>query len=185
MCSGEVVEAEVLPRVDSAQPRLLRRFGEAGEVPRRVRQRLGGYIQGDLIAERKPQYLGRGKTDRAVCARVGGVGSCLRWKRNPCRILRGVGIVVGRRQLNGSDRPPEIVGVFGVKEGDCGVGEADVQQSKQVRALRQIEVMRQSCGLCDLIPEVLNVAVPELTDLGLIRSTSRARDKSKTFDFVE
>src|SRR6266566_564770 len=46
-------------------------------------------------------------------------------------------------------------------------------------------MVRQSCGLCDLIPEVLNIAVPELTNLGLIRGTSCAADESKTFDFVE
>src|SRR5882757_1288018 len=126
MCFGEVIEAEVLPGIDSAQPCLLCRLGEAGEVACCARQGLGGYIEGDLIAERKPQYLGRSKADRAVCAWVGGVGSCLRWKRNPCRILRGVGIVVSRRQLNGSNRPPEIIGVLGVKEGDCGVGETDI-----------------------------------------------------------
>src|SRR5216683_509261 len=45
--------------------------------------------------------------------------------------------------------------------------------------------MHQRCGLCDLIPEVLNVAIPELPNLGLIRGTSCAGDESKTFDFVE
>jgi len=45
--------------------------------------------------------------------------------------------------------------------------------------------MRQSRGLRDLIPEVLNVAVPELPDLGLIRGASCTADESKTFDFIE
>src|SRR5260370_42628794 len=45
--------------------------------------------------------------------------------------------------------------------------------------------MRQSCRLCDLIPEVLNVAIPELPYLGLVRGTSCAGDESKTFDLVE
>src|SRR5260370_883337 len=45
--------------------------------------------------------------------------------------------------------------------------------------------MRQSCRLCDLIPEVLNVAIPELPYLGLVRGTSCAGDESKTFERVE
>jgi hypothetical protein len=53
-----------------------------------------------------------------------------------------------------------------------------------VRALVQIDVMRQSRGLCDLVPEVLNVAIAEPTDLGLICGTSCTGDDSKTFDFV-
>src|SRR6202051_1322643 len=43
--------------------------------------------------------------------------------------------------------------------------------------------MFQSGGLCNLIPEVLNVAVPELSNLGLIRGTSCTVDKPQTFDF--
>ena len=50
-----------------------------------------------------------------------------------------------------------------------------------MRALRQIEVMVQGCGLCNLIPEVLNVAIPELSNLGLIRRTSCAVDEVLEF----
>src|SRR5260370_37014169 len=45
--------------------------------------------------------------------------------------------------------------------------------------------MRQSCRLCDRIPEVLSVAILELPCLGLVRGTSCAGDESKTFDLVE
>src|SRR5437879_12319522 len=45
--------------------------------------------------------------------------------------------------------------------------------------------MRQRCGLGDLIPEVLNVAVPELTDLSLIRGADCAGNESKALYFVE
>src|SRR5437764_13931421 len=44
---------------------------------------------------------------------------------------------------------------------------------------------RQRSGLGDLIPEVLDVTVPELPNLGLIRGASCAGDKSKALYFVE
>src|SRR5438132_12614264 len=39
--------------------------------------------------------------------------------------------------------------------------------------------------LPDLVPEVLDVAVPELADLGLFRSASCTVNEPETFDFVE
>jgi len=45
--------------------------------------------------------------------------------------------------------------------------------------------MSQSRGLCDLVPEVLSIAIPELSDLGLIGCTSCAVDESQTFDLVK
>src|SRR2546430_14193788 len=43
----------------------------------------------------------------------------------------------------------------------------------------------QRRSLRDLVPEVLNVAVPELADLGLLRSTGCAVNEPETFDFIE
>src|SRR5579871_1722244 len=50
-------------------------------------------------------------------------------------------------------------------------------------SVRQIKVTVQGSGLCNLIPEVLNVAIPELSDLGLIGCSSCAVDESEAFDF--
>src|SRR5947208_15333623 len=47
----------------------------------------------------------------------------------------------------------------------------------------QMTVQRRS--LRDLVPEVLNVAVPELADLGLFCSAGCTRNEPETFDFVE
>src|SRR5882724_3250448 len=70
LASG-VVSAEVLPCVNTAQSRFLRRGGEAGEVSRHFRQRLGADIESELVAEVKAQH-GRGRfTDCAVCSGVG------------------------------------------------------------------------------------------------------------------
>src|SRR5258708_5417010 len=40
-------------------------------------------------------------------------------------------------------------------------------------------------SLCDLVPEVLDVAVPELADLGLFRSAGCAVNEPETFDLIE
>src|ERR1700722_8118740 len=46
-------------------------------------------------------------------------------------------------------------------------------------------MMSQCCGLRDLVPEVLNVAVPEISNQGLLLGASFAGDKTQTFDFIE
>ena len=49
--AGDVVRTEVLPCVNTAQSRLLRRGGEPGEVSGHSRQRLGADIESELVAE--------------------------------------------------------------------------------------------------------------------------------------
>src|SRR5205814_9311116 len=46
-------------------------------------------------------------------------------------------------------------------------------------------MMIQRRSLRDLVPEVLDVAVPELADLGLFRSAGCTVNEPETFDFVE
>src|SRR5207237_10868133 len=76
--ASDMVSAEVLPSVNTAQSRFLRRCGEACEVSRRSRQRLGADIESELVAEVKAQH-GRARfTDCAVCSWVGRIWSGLR-----------------------------------------------------------------------------------------------------------
>src|ERR1700730_15308034 len=49
----------------------------------------------------------------------------------------------------------------------------------------QTEVMSQRRGLPDLVPEVLNAAVPEVSNEGLLLGASFAGNKTQTLDFVE
>ena len=73
--ASDVVSAEVLPSVNTAQSRFLRRCGEACEVSRHSRQRLGADIESELVAEVKTQH-GRARfTDCAVCSWVGRIRS--------------------------------------------------------------------------------------------------------------
>ena len=51
--AGDVVAAEVLPRVNTAQPRFLRPCRETGEVARHSCLRFGSHIKGELIAKVK------------------------------------------------------------------------------------------------------------------------------------
>ena len=57
----------------------------------------------------------------------------------------------------------------GVEKGNSGVCKADIQQRKETRAMLKIEMALQRGSLGDLVPEVLDVAVPELADLSLFR----------------
>jgi hypothetical protein len=49
----------------------------------------------------------------------------------------------------------------------------------------QPEVMSQRRGLRDLVPEVLNVTVPEGSNQGLLRGASVAGNEIQTLDLVE
>src|SRR4029077_9041202 len=49
----------------------------------------------------------------------------------------------------------------------------------------KIEMALQRGRLCDLVQEVLDVAVPELADLGLFRSAGCAVNEPETFDLIE
>src|SRR6266568_4053293 len=98
--AGDVVGAEVLPRVNTAQSRFLRRRREAGEVARHSCQRFGS-------------------------------------------------------------------------------------QSKEPGAVLQIEMMRKHGRLCDFIPKILDVAIPELPYLSLFCCSGDAANESKVFDFIE
>src|SRR5439155_27120568 len=149
------------------------------------RQGLGRKIKSEPLTEVELQHLGPGSTDGTVGTRVRRVWSGFCRLRKPRRIGLRTGIAVTARLLNGSDWPPELVSVLSVKEGNRGIGKADVQQCKQADALCQGKVMSQSCGLCDLVPEVLNITIPEHSNQGLLRGTSCAVDESQTFNFIK
>src|SRR4029077_18637845 len=84
-----------------------------------------------------------------------------------------------------SYRTPKVVRVFGLEEGDRSIGKADIQQRKQTRAIVKIEMTMQRGSLRDLVPEILDVAVPKLADLGLFRSAGCAVNEPETFDLIE
>jgi hypothetical protein len=49
-----------------------------------------------------------------------------------------VRISISACELNRSYRTPKVVGVLGIEEGDRRVGQADIQQRKETRALLKI-----------------------------------------------
>src|SRR6266481_8936573 len=73
--TSNVVSAEVLPCVNTAQSRFLRRGRETSEVSCYSWQRLGANIERESVAEVKAQH-GRARfTDCAVCSGVGRIRS--------------------------------------------------------------------------------------------------------------
>ena len=67
------------------------------------------------------QYLGRGKTDGTVGARIGRIRGSLGGQRNPIFIGLRVGITIGACSLNSSDRPPELIGVLSFEKCGCSI----------------------------------------------------------------
>src|SRR6267143_6571677 len=49
----------------------------------------------------------------------------------------------------------------------------------------ETEMMSQCRGLRDFVPEVLNIAIPEISDQSLLRGASLAGDETQTLDFIE
>src|SRR5206468_11175895 len=76
--ASDVVSAEVLPCVNTAQSRFLRRGGETSEVSRHSRQRLGVDIESELVAEVRTEHGRTRFTDRAVCSGLGRIWSGFR-----------------------------------------------------------------------------------------------------------
>src|SRR4029077_21038561 len=129
--------------------------------------------------------FGSGKTDGTVGTGVRRVWSGLGRQREPIWIGVGVGIAVISGQFDCRHGPPEPVVVFSVEQGNRTIGESDVQQGKQPRAMGQTEVMPQCRALRDFVPEVLNVAIPESSNQGLLRGAGCAGDEAQTHDFIE
>lgn len=95
-----------------------------------ARQRLGGNVKCELIAEVCTQNLRPSKADGAVSTGVGGIGCGFGRQWKPVRIRLCPGIIVLAGETNGRDRAPEIVRIFGLEEADRCVREADIQQSE-------------------------------------------------------
>ena len=183
--AGDVVGAEVLAGENTAHSRFLRRCGEAGEVARDTCQRFGSDVKGEAVAEVKAQHSRARFADCAVRSWVGRIGSRLDAQRRPGCVRVGQRISVRIRQLYGTYRTPEVVRILGVEERDRRVGKAYVQQCEQPRAMLQIEMMRKRGSLRNLVPEVLDVPVPERPYLSLVRSAGGAVNDSQVFDFIE
>jgi hypothetical protein len=97
----------------------------------------------------------------------------------------GLRISVRIRQLHRSNRTPKVVRVLSVEKGNGSVCKAYIQQSKEPGAILQIEVRCNYGRLCDLVPEVLDVTIPKLPDLSLVRGSGCAVNEPETFDFIE
>src|SRR5579863_9879477 len=81
--------------------------------------------------------------------------------RQPIWIGHGLRIYTRVGRTDGSNWTPKVIRVLGVVERDDAVGHREVDQRKEPRALRSIQTFGQSRRLGDLVPIVLDGAVPE------------------------
>src|SRR5690348_9032346 len=112
--------------------------------------------------------------DYRVSTRIGRIRSGIAHFGQPRRIRYCPGIIGCRGIPDGCDWPPEVVGVFGVVEGNYAVCECQVKKCEKASALGggKPEVNRRR--LSDLIPIVLNCAIPETSGKRLICRGGRA-----------
>src|SRR5437667_8545930 len=184
--SGGEVKAEMLPGENPAQRSLFCRSREYREGALYPRQDFRGDVKVEMIPlEEGPQHGCPGSANDRVRARVGGIGGRLAYLRKPIRVNQRVGVVVRISSPDGGHRPPEIVCVFGVVEGNHTVGQCQVKQGKQAGTLRRRKVPLQGCRLGDLVPIVLNCSIPEATSQRLVCGTGSTVDDSQCFDFIE
>ncbi len=166
------------PASCAAALKLAERAGHAGQRRRGDREVL-------VVAVEAGEHVGAGGADRAVRAGVGGVGRGVPGEREPVRVGDGLRVAVAVGEADRRDRPPELVGVLGVVEGDRRVGEAEVQGREQPRRRGQVAVVRERDGLGDLVPEVLDRRVPELADLRLLGRAGGAGGRAEALDLVD
>src|SRR5215472_1474740 len=135
---------------------------EARERATRKRQNLGSHVELEMVFVKEGnQYFRSGGADHCVSAWIRGVRGGIADLGKPTGIGVGVRIAVRSGRADRGHRAPEIVGIFRIVEGDDPVGETQIEQRKQASALRSRQIMRQRCGLGDLVPVVLNGAVPK------------------------
>ena len=116
--AGRDVEAEMIPAPDDAILRLGRRGREAGERVRLALHVLGRQAEADVVGA---EEVGERRRGRAADAAVRGDPRRVVRRvvqRQPVRVGGGVGIAVLAGELDGRDRPPPVVSVLGVEEGD-------------------------------------------------------------------
>jgi len=179
-----VIDPCVLSREDPAQAGLRRHVVVAGKGPNDAWQ----YVRGDadliLVPEEGRQHGRSGRANGAVGAWIRGI-SCGDGERRPGRVADRRRIPVGVSQADGRDGPPELVVVLGVIEGDCAVGEGQVERREQARGALQVRVVRQRGVLSDLIPGVPDRSRPELSDHGLVRRPRRAGVLTQALHLVQ
>src|SRR3989442_5311726 len=148
-----VIDASVLSRVDPAQAGLGRNVAVAGKGPNGAWQNVGGDADLILVPEEGGQYGRSGRANRAVGAWIRGI-KCGNGERRPIRVADYCRIPACFGQADGRDRPPDLVMVFGVIEGDAAVSEGEVEHREQARGGLQVRVGSEAGALDDLIPAV-------------------------------
>ena len=83
-----------------------------------------------VLVEERNQHLRPGRADDRMSAGVGGVRGGVAHLGKPIRIRLGFRVTIRSGSADRGDRSPEIVGVFGVVEGDHPVGKAQIEQGE-------------------------------------------------------
>src|ERR1700738_5087842 len=176
----------MLACVDPTEARFLLNGREAVEGA----DDLGKHFRSDaqlkrFIAEEGAQHERAAGADRGVCAGVRGIGGGFTCLRKPIWIRYRVGIAGRGCGADRSYRAPELIRVLGVVKCDHFICKGEIEQREYTGALCGREVMRINRRLSDLVPVVLNRAVPEPSDELLVRCSGRTVGDAQRLYFVE
>ena len=127
---------------DTAERCFFRCRGKAGKGTLDAGHHFRCDIEIEAISSKKRmQDFRRRFADHRMGARVGWVGRGVGHFRKPIGVSNGLRIDIGICCANRGYRPPEIKRVLGIVEGNHAVGEAQVNQGEQARALRRAQVV--------------------------------------------
>src|SRR5579862_560419 len=185
LSTGEV-GAEMHSSEDSAERSLIRSGREALKKAFYAWHNLGGDLKVEAMTPEKGiQNSARGSADHGVRSRIGWVwrGFPNLWK--PVLVGHRRGVVVRIGSPNGSHRPPEVICIFGIVEGNYAIRQRQVKQREKARILRSCQVVSFSCRLADLIPVVLNGPIPKPASQRLVRRSGIAVYDPQRFHFIE
>ena len=187
--AGQVVRHRMDAAVDTAQACLVSRLAEAGEVAHHVGQRGRGGGKRGVVAKGGNQDARRRGAEGGVARDITGVRRCDQ-QRGPVGVDRGGGIAVQVSALDGGDRAPHVVGVFGVPAGDGRIGQRHVKLRHQagIGADRVALGCRHLRG--DQVPVagrgVAATAIgPEVRLLGLVCGAAAASGTAQAFNLVQ
>src|SRR6266849_2335007 len=116
---------------------------------------------------------------------IGRIRSSLAHFRKPPRVSQCLRVAIGAGSANSGNWSPEIVRIFCVIEGNYAVCEAEVQQCEKTCTVRSSQVVSLRSCLRDLVPIVLDGAVPKPPRQGLVGSCSCTVFNTHRFYFVE
>src|ERR1700676_1606914 len=171
---------------DSAERSLFRSRREVFERTFCARHDFGSDVKVEAMTPEKGiQHSSPGGADYRVGSRIGRVRRGLPNLWKPVRIGQSRGVLGRIGSANSSHRTPEVIHIFGIVEGNYAIGKRQIKRGKKARVLGGCQVTILGSRLGNLIPVVLNSAVPKASGERLVCGSGSAVYHPECFYFIE